>query len=395
MFSGVIRLVRWFQQWVIPGTVILLFLVSAKVLAGSTIITAPPPGQVSTGNVYWNISELSGNDRYLPGYGGGLVVIKYAGSGANATKPAGADFVPSQATASDTLVMGFRGRGENSNLLITLPGLNCQMQSESGKTLMLSTHLRKYDVVDMSTTMEYGGGVWSAADSGKSIQNNTQGVTFIPGESVTTSFKSGGDISTVQLQENVLPGTYTINLPVQCESHAVAPGQTDGPLIRQLGATASATVIVVPRPTSCSVTPPGTIDFGPVYGNQNTVSLGNKVERISANCDVAAGSDDISKGMYLTFEPGSSGLYGNDSKKLGTSMNGIYITGGVDSSSSGCTNSGMQFNGQVLPDFKLKTLAEGTNTSYMDVYFSLCHDTSKPITSGALSSNAKVNVVVQ
>ncbi|KNC95772.1 hypothetical protein GM31_15255 [Trabulsiella odontotermitis] len=103
--------------------------------------------------------------------------------------------------------------------------------------------------------------------------------------------------------------------------------------------------------------------------------------------------------MYLTFVPGSKGMYGNDNKKLATSLSGIYITGGSSADKAACMSSNMQFDNQTLKDWLLTFLKSGgpdaPTTTTRALYFSLCHDTSQPISAGNMTSDMGINLVLK
>lgn len=151
-----------------------------------------------------------------------------------------------------------------------------------------------------------------------------------------------------------------------------------------------------PPPSTCTVNPPSTVDFGTVAAKGGDALLKTASTRIEASCQVYEGTGEVSKGMYLTFSPGTYGLYRGDLKKLNTSLDGIYITGGSDSSLSLCNASNMLFDGLPVSPFQVATIpAAGVTHASKDVYFSLCHDTAKTLPTGNVVSDATVNAVIQ
>lgn len=188
---------------------------------------------------------------------------------------------------------------------------------------------------------------------------------------------------------NAIPGAYSATYHMSCS------GNTDP---KNQAATTDVTFNfnLVARPTSCSITPPQTVNFGDnILTNETDTQIATAQTALQTSCDVGNGSADINRGMYLTFEPGSHGLYESNAKKLATDNQSLYITGGTDSSTSSCNTSTMTFNGAVNADYKLKVLTVGVNNAQKQLYFSLCHDTSKQLTSGNVRSDAKVNLVIQ
>ncbi|KNC93265.1 hypothetical protein GM31_20135 [Trabulsiella odontotermitis] len=154
-------------------------------------------------------------------------------------------------------------------------------------------------------------------------------------------------------------------------------------------------ITLEPPLSTCSVTPPSPVNFGTVAASGNETTLAVASTRIAASC-LVYDSSDVGKGMYFTFDKGTDGLYNADVKKLATSLDGIYITGGSDSAQAMCANSNMSFNNAVLPDFRVADIpGAGTTNASEDVYFSLCHDITKPVVTGNMTSDASVNVVIQ
>lgn len=189
-----------------------------------------------------------------------------------------------------------------------------------------------------------------------------------------------------------MPGSYSMSVPVQCRSMLSTTSSALSTLRQQI----TVSFVLRAAPTACTLTPPGTVDFGRnIIAGQTSVLLGSREADISARCQTGNGSEDISKGMYLSFSPGSKGLYGNNNKRLKTSLDGIYIAGGSSAPSAGCTVSDMQFDNQVLQAFKMKTITSGINDAKMPLYFSLCHDTSKTLQPGAVESDMGVNLVIK
>lgn len=188
---------------------------------------------------------------------------------------------------------------------------------------------------------------------------------------------------------NAIPGAYSATYHMSCS------GNTD-PTNQAAATDVTFNFNLVARPTSCSITPPQTVNFGDnILTNETDTQIATAQTALQTSCDVGNGSADINRGMYLTFEPGSHGLYESNTKKLATDNSSLYITGGTDSSTSSCNTSTMTFNGEVSTDYKLKDLTLGVNNAQKELYFSLCHDTNKLLLTGRVKSDAKVNVVIQ
>lgn len=193
----------------------------------------------------------------------------------------------------------------------------------------------------------------------------------------------------VAVKSGAIPGAYALKYRMSCTGN-------DNPSNQAAYLDVDFNFNLVARPTSCSITPPQTVNFGDnILTNETDTQIATAQTVLQTSCDVGNGSADINRGMYLTFEPGSHGLYESNAKKLATDNQSLYITGGTDSSTSSCNTSTMTFNGAVNADYKLKVLTVGVNNAQKQLYFSLCHDTSKQLTSGNVRSDAKVNLVIQ
>lgn len=193
----------------------------------------------------------------------------------------------------------------------------------------------------------------------------------------------------VSVNSSAIPGGYAFTYRMSCSGNDNTANQAAYFDI-------SYSVNLVARPTSCSITPPQTVDFGDIFkgsGISDTV-ISFRDTTLNASCDVANGSPDINRGMYLTFEPGSYGIYGGNVNKLATNNSSFYIMGGPAFACS-VSRSSMAFDGTVNAEYKLKTLSAGVNDAQKLLSFTLCRDTSKPWQTGSLKSDAKVNLVIQ
>lgn len=387
--------------------------VAFPVQADGVSVPTPPPGQTSSASVNWVLSGPSENNDLTDSKSIQLVA-RYLGAGVNHVSPDGTRFRAPFPTSNSTLSMGFyAGNSVGSgigNVLITLPALDCNISNARFKR-RISTELFESDLMALTSQMyitqdSLGPYDWSSIGlSGLEVRSGIQSVhdLELPANltTVTTSLTGNGQ-STVKVGAGAKPGKYSITLPVQCESYHAA---TSGGAMQSLylvNGTATVSVEVTPRPHSCFVQPPPPVTFSPGLVTKSKVQLDMRGIDIKSSCDVSLGSPDINKGMYLTFAAGSYGLYNSDVKKLGTSLGGYYITGGTDGPGginpvATCSNSNMQFDGVPHPEFRLKTLEADDPLPVVNthLYFSLCRDTSKPLVTGELHSDAKVNVVVQ
>lgn len=357
-------------------------------------------GDIVNMTVPWSISPMNSTDP-SPSEGGTLTFKKYFvdleyGNGAPATGSGQGAF--SYDFDLQSMTMAF----DNYKVIIEPPALTCSVTDTQQPDI--STNVRVWPAgtsmtPTSATTALDGSGSgslsWSKGTTGVSILGNPDSQQFGFGApplhtSLTPSVPGGGSI---WVRGTARPGDYTVSIPLRCISYANSGGVSHQ--IKSLATTATMSFTLLPRLTTCSVTPPGTIDFGNVFAGSSTTLIARRTARVSASCDVGQGSDDIGKGMYLTFTPGGHGLYGDDNKKLATSMSGIYITGGSDATLSSCGSSDMSFDGLATQSYRLKNLAQGTNQATKDLYFALCHDTAKPVQAGSLESDANVNVVIQ
>jgi hypothetical protein len=296
--------------------------------------------------------------------------------------------------------MGFySGSAANGHVFITLPALDCQIGNGNFRR-RVPTFVSNYDMRFFTSRMDISDQsaapyTWLPAGStGIEVQSGIQSLDSPMKQAEVTTSLDGGQ-ATVLVAAGATPGNYRLSLPVQCESYAATSGGAMERL-HLVAAEVDVSVTVKAPLASCFVSPLPVVIFYPGKVNRSKVQLDTRKVNIGGYCNVSPGSEDIGKGMYLTFDAGSQGVYDGDNKKLATSNESIYITGGSDSNNASCANSNMQFDGLTRAEFKLKTLEEGINqTASKDIYFSLCHDTSKPLVTGKLHSDAKVNVVVQ
>ncbi|MFW7226941.1 MULTISPECIES: hypothetical protein [unclassified Serratia (in: enterobacteria)] len=157
-------------------------------------------------------------------------------------------------------------------------------------------------------------------------------------------------------------------------------------------------VTILPPLATCSLTPPSAVSFGDVVTTPSAPPLlASASTNISASCNVFDNASVTGQNMYLTFEAGSYGLYNGYIGYLGTSIDGIYITGGATASDASCSSPDLRFDGLAHPNFKMNdsALQTGNNAESKNIYFSLCHDINKTLISGNVMSDAKVNVVIQ
>lgn len=368
--------------------------------AGSVTVYAPQDGQVSM-PVNWSISGGQGESDDISAKDSLQLVLRYLADGVGEARPEpGAKFNRPFRIDNQTLGMGFySGTAANGHVLITLPALDCHIGNGNFKS-RIPTMLYRSNISDFSSRMDisalslppYG---WSSVGSaGIEVQSGIQSLNSDMKQAKVTTSLDGGQ-ATVLVAAGATPGDYRLSLPVQCESYAATPGGAMERL-HLVAAEVDVSVTVKAPLASCFVSPLPVVIFYPGKVNRSKVQLDTRKVNIGGYCNVSPRSEDIGKGMYLTFDAGSQGVYDGDNKKLATSNESIYITGGSDSNNASCANSNMQFDGLTHAEFKLKTLEEGINqTASKDIYFSLCHDTSKPLVTGKLHSDAKVNVVVQ
>lgn len=184
---------------------------------------------------------------------------------------------------------------------------------------------------------------------------------------------------------DLAPGLYTGTVALA--------GYADGE--RLLGReTVRYSVTVLPSLPVCTVSVPAAVDFGQIRAGDQDTLLARAGTRISGSCTVSDPAD-AGKGLYLTFSPGTHGVYQGDTHRLGTSAAGIYITGGTPASEPGCEASLMQFDGQVHPEFQTGTAQNGVNAVEQELRFALCHAPGTALTEGHLTADAAVDVVVQ
>lgn len=380
--------------------------VAFPVQADSVSVPTPQPGQTSKATVFWELTNATslGNKNIQESI---QLVERYLAGAANTDQPSGAKFRGAYTSSNDTLQMGFFAGPEDSgagHVVITLPNMNCIITNtddfHGNFFKQLRTLAFEPNLGNLSTQMTVDSDItYSWEKMGLTGLEVTSGTYSSLIEKTTTTLSRGGP-AYVEVGAGAIPGAYTINLPVECESkHGFPPAMQS---LSLLNATARVTVNVEARPRSCSVQPPRPVTFSHGLVIKSKVQLDTGETLIRSSCDVSLGSPDIGSSMYLTFDAGSYGLYNNDVKKLGTSLKGYYITGGTDGPGginpvSACSNSNMQFDGLTHAEFKLKTLKADDPQREVDtaLYFSLCRDTSQQLVTGELHSDAKVNVVVK
>lgn len=378
-----------------PGKRFALLLLTGLSLPAWSDITLSLDGEV-TGSVNWtNLPDDSQTTQinYLsPGSDGVKMTgtLRYFLGSIGHSEPPGMTYLYS--TKSHNIFdLGFSipSRGSDSYVSVSIPQLSCHIQSvEEGDSVDVSA-VDETAPSSVSHNLVSAGGAWS----GEAILALAGLKTHPQNSHMTTRFSSGNNgTAVVHAGKDALPGTYSLSLETTCSSGGGFFDESTVTFDHHI------TVVFTLRaaPTTCTLTPPDTVDFGRnIIAGQTSVLLGSREADISARCQTGNGSEDISKGMYLSFSPGSKGLYGNNNKRLKTSLDGIYIAGGSSAPSAGCTVSDMQFDNQVLQAFKMKTITSGINDAKMPLYFSLCHDTNKTLQPGAVESDMGVNLVIK
>lgn len=368
--------------------------------AGSVTVYAPQAGQVSM-PVNWNISVRQSGSDNIADKDSLQLVLRYLADGVGEARPEpGSTFNRPDRIDNQTLGMGFySGSAANGHVFITLPALDCHI-GNSNFNSRVPTFVSNYDMRFFTSRMDISDQsappyTWlPVGTAGIGVQSGIHSLNRDMKQAEVTTSLDGGQ-ATVLVAAGATPGDYRLSLPVQCESYAATSGGAMERL-HLVAAQVDVSVTVKAPRASCFVSPLPVVIFYPGRVSKSKVQLDTRKVNIGGYCNVSPGSEDIGKGMYLTFEAGSQGVYDGDNKKLATSNESIYITGGSDSNNASCANSNMEFNGRDIPDFKLKTLEEGINqTASKEIYFSLCRDTSKPLVAGKLHSDAKVDVLVK
>lgn len=372
-------------------------------------ITLSLDGDVN-GPVSWNVPSASETNTRLFGGGSPRVYAElgYNSPGyPNSSEPAGMQAVIKRVSgAQGGVSLGFIRGGNDGQVVVTLPTLSCSVEYGGSSphpeyNIALSVSDSAQDASSLTRQLQAsvpvtwydgqmdGGSLW--ARTGSSEWSD-------PPVSGTTKF-SGDSGARVYAGKNALPGTYTLSIPVQCKSAADLGDGFQYPM-STLSQQITLSFSLEAAPSSCSLAPPDAVDFGSVLASKDSVLLASRDVSINASCRTSNGSDDIGRAMYLSFVPGSNGLYGDDIKKLGTSLGGIYITGGSSAGTADCTSSDMQFDNQTQDDvWQLGVIEPGgpdvPTVKDRSLYFSLCHDTRLPLTPGNMTADMGVNLVIK
>lgn len=258
------------------------------------------------------------------------------------------------------------------------PGVMAVAPEAGGETLLsVSVQPSGQGSTTSATGSAAGQPVWQDG-VGYHLQAGSAPLVPAPGVSVS------GQV-TAWAGPDLVPGTYTGAVEVA--------GYADGN--RVLGReTVRYTVTVLPTLPVCTLQVPASVNFGWILSQNAGPQLAQAGTTVAGECSTANPAD-AGLGIYLTFAAGTHGVYNGDNRKLATSADNLYITGGTPDSPPGCEAAPMQFDSQAHPEFQTRVMENGRTIFSQPLTFSLCHDPATPLVAGQVSSDAYVNVVVQ